>query len=223
MKNACLAIVIALTCALSASAQDSPKASNPITSIFVARTGIRIDAPHVGTYHYAEFFQLHGKLLWPDVGIVDYGHDNYRELFAGAGGTIYSNKKAFVVEELYFAQATGDGAKSARYLWPWTLINYHFAPKLTADVVYFPYIPLNQSARVQNVVEHAKIDYTVNKTINVGGGYGAYKYGDGDWQNKPFVTTTVSTRGGSFEFWLQKMPGGAQVQLRYKLARTSAR
>ena len=180
MKNARFAIVIVLIYALSAFAQDAPKTSSPITSILVARTGIRTDAPHVGTYHYMEFFQLHGKLIWPDVGVVDYGHGNYRELFTGAGGTILSNKKIFVAEELYFAQATGSGAKNARYLWPWTLVDYHFGPKLTGEAVYFPYIPLNQSARVQHVIERAKIDYAVNKTVKVGGGYGAYKYGDGD-------------------------------------------
>ena len=35
--------------------------------------------------------------------------------------------------------------------------------------------------------------------------------------NKPFVTTTVSTGVGAFEFWLQKMPIGGQVQLWYQL------
>ena len=45
----------------------------------------------------------------------------------------------------------------------------------------------------------------------------AYQYLHQAWQNKPFVTTTLSTKVGAFEFWLQKLPGGSQLQLRYQL------
>lgn len=188
------------------------------TSFLIARTGIRTDAPHVGTYHYLELFQARGDWILPDLGALDFSHDNYRELFVGAGRTLYNGPKVTWVGELYFAQATGSVAQRARYLWPWTLVDVRFTPLLTSEVVYFPYIPLNRSAHFQQVLERAKLEYAPGKAWKFGAGYGGYRFSDLPWQNRPFVTTTLSTRAGSFELWLQKMPGGAQVQLRYQLA-----
>jgi hypothetical protein len=41
------------------------------------------------------------------------------------------------------------------------------------------------------------------------------------WGNKPFLTTTFSTKEGAVEFWLQKIPAGAQIEIRYVLVHTS--
>ena len=183
----------------------------------MARTGVRTDAPHVGTYRYLEFFQARGDWVLPDFGALDFYHVTYREFFLGAGRTVYNSKTITWVEELYFAQATGSLAQSARYLWPWTMVDVRFMSQLTGEVVYFPYVPLNRSARFQHVLERAKVEYAPSKGWKLGAGYGAYQYRGQPWQSKPFVTTTFSTNVGSFEFWLQKMPGGAQVQLRYQL------
>jgi hypothetical protein len=136
----------------------------------------------MGTYRYLEFFQARGDWVLPDIGALDFYHDNYREFFIGAGRTLYNSKAVTWVEELYFAQATGSLARSARYLWPWTMVDVRFTSQLTSEVVYFPYVPL-----------------------------------------RPFVTTTLSTNVGSFELWFQKMPDGAQVQLRYQLVWHSGR
>lgn len=208
-----LVVIALLFSSLSAFAQSN----NDTLSFFIARTGIRTDSPHVGTYHYGEFFQIRGNWIYPDVGYIDFASGTYREFFIGAGRTLYNGKHATFVEELYFDQATGPAAHGARYLMPWTLFDYRFTPKVTAEAVYFPYLPLNKSARIQHVIERAKVEYGVAKWLKVGGGYGAYQYGNDSWQNKPLVTTTFLTKAGSFEIWLQKMPGGAQVQLRYQL------
>ena len=199
------------------------KKPDPTVSILVARSGIRTDAPHVDTYRYVEFFQLRGKLIYPDFGYLDFGNGKYRELFVGAGGTLYQSRRTMIAEELYFVQATGPNAKSARYLWPWTLVDFAITPKLTTEAVYFPYVPLNKSAQLQHVIERAKVEYAFAKNWKVGGGYAAYKADGGDWQNKPMLTTTVKTKAGSFELWLQKMPGGGQVQCRYTFAHTESR
>jgi hypothetical protein len=123
-------------------AQDAPATA----SFRMARTGVRTDAPQVGTYRYLEFFQARGDWVLPDIGALDFYHDNYREFFIGAGRTLYNSKAVTWVEELYFAQATGSLAQSARYLWPWTMVDVRFASHLTGEVVYFPYVPLNRSA-----------------------------------------------------------------------------
>jgi len=49
-------------------------------------------------------FQTHGKWIVPDVGYIDFGTGNYRELFFGAGRTLYDGKKLMMTEELYFVQ-----------------------------------------------------------------------------------------------------------------------
>ena len=186
------------------------------TSFLIARTGVRADSPHLGTYRYLEFFQTHGDWVLPDVGALDFYHDNYRELFLGGGRTLYSGKQVTWVEELYFAQAIGSAAQSARYFWPWTLVDVRFSAAFSGEVVYFPYVPINQSAHFQHLLERAKLEYTPSKVWKFGAGYGGYQYTGQPWQNKPFLTTTISTNVGAFELWLQKVPGGSQVQLRYQ-------
>ncbi len=207
-----------LGCALPGLAQGTTDTtSNPTTTIFLARTGVRLDSPHVGTYHYLEFIQLRGKWVYPDVGYIDFGKNNYREVFAGGGRTLRDSKRMTLVGELFYDQSFGPAARGARYLVPWTMLQFRFTPKFTNETVYFVYLPLNDSARIQQVPERTKFEYALKKPWKVGAGYGGYKYGDAGWQHKPFVTTTLSTRAGAFELWLQKMPGGAQVQFRYML------
>lgn len=186
-------------------------------SSLVARTGITTDAPHVGTYRYLQFFHTEGDWVLPDVGALDFFHSDYRELFIGAGRTLYNGNSVTWIEEVYFAQAVGSLAGRARYLWPWTLVDVRFTPRLASEVVYFPYVPLNHSAHGQHVLERAKLEFAPSKAWKFGAGYGAYQYSGQAWQNKPFVTTTATTSVGSFELWLQKMPNGGQVQVRYQL------
>lgn len=191
--------------------------SNPTTNLFIARTGETLDSPYIGTYHFLEFLQARGSWIYPDIGYVDYAHGNYRELFLGGGRTLVNGKKLSLVGELYFVQATGPAAMSARYLWPWTMLQVRFTPKLSSETVYFFYVPLNNSARIQQVLERSKVEYSFNRLWKAGVGYGGYKFAETEWQNKPFITSTFSTRAGDFEVWLQRLPGGAQVQLRYQL------
>lgn len=193
----------------------------PTTTFVIFRTSQRLDSPHVATWHYFEVFQARGKWIYPDIGYVDFGSGRYREIYIGGGRTLVDSNRVTLIEELYFDQAFGPDAKNARYLQPWTLFQFRFAPKVMSEIVCFPYLPLNRSARVQYVLEHAKLEYSLAKNWKVGGGYGGYKYGNDSWQHKPLLTTTLSTRAGEFEFWLQKMPNGAQVQLRYLLMHTS--
>jgi opacity protein-like surface antigen len=220
MKRYYLALLVSLVVTAAGFAQDEAKVASPTTTFIEARMGMRTDAPYVGTYHYVEAFQLRGKWIYPDVGYIDFATLNYHELFIGAGRTLVDNKRLMMAEELYFDQAIGPDARSARYLQPWTLVQLHFSKRFGNETVYFPYLPLNSSARVQHVLECSKFEYALNKTWKIGAGYAGYRYGNDHWQNKPMITTTVSTRAGSFEVWLQKMPGGAQVQLRYELAYT---
>jgi hypothetical protein len=205
MKNLIFAVVLIFSASI-AYGQETD-------TFVVARMGMQ----NAATYHYLESFQTRGKWIGPDVYYIDFGKNNYREVAIGVGYTPITMKHFTVAEELYLDQSLGSGSGNATFLLPWTYIGYSIPKtKLSGEAVYFPYLPLQKQGRLQQVIERAKLEYDF-KHFKLGGGYGAYQYGDGDWQNKPFVTTTVKVgKFGSLEFWLQKMPTGtAQVQIRY--------
>jgi hypothetical protein len=99
-------------------------------------------------------------------------------------------------------------------------VQVNFSKKLTSETVYFPYLPLNHTATIQHVLEHAKVEYRIGHRWKVGVGYALYKFGNEPRQDKPFVTVTRETeRWGAVELWpYQKIPTGAQMQLRYSLS-----
>jgi hypothetical protein len=219
------AALVLLGCAVPVFAQDASTAGDTAkpttTTLFFARTGQSIVTPYVGTIHYLEFIQIRNRWIYPDIGYIDFAHGNYREFFIGGGRTLVDAKKVSWDQELLYVQATGPAAKSARYLQPWSMVRVQFTPKFSNETVYFLYLPINHAARVQNVLERAKFEYALRKHWKIGAGYAAYKFANTRHQNKPLLTTTISTKAGAFEFWLQKIPNGAQVQLRYALIHKS--
>jgi hypothetical protein len=222
-----LAALLCLCCTVTSFAQDAAPDENgdttapPTKSFFLARTGERVNAPQIGIIHYFEFFQIRKKWIYPDIGYVDFAHYNYREFFIGGGRTLYDGKFATWDQELLYLQATGPAARSASYLQPWSMVRVRFAPKLTSETVYVLYLPLNDTARFHHLIERAKLEYALKKRWKVGAGYAGTKPVGGKWLNKPFLTTTISTKAGAFEFWLQRIPGGEQVEVRYALIHTS--
>jgi hypothetical protein len=227
LRTLMFAALVCLCSTVPSFAQDAAPDGNgdttvpPTKSFFLARTGERVNAPHIGIIHYLEFFQIRKKWIYPDIGYVDFAHDTYREFFIGGGRTLYDGKFVVWDQELLYLQATGPAARSASYLQPWSMVRVQFAPKLTSETVYFLYLPLNDTARFHQVIERAKLEYALKKRWKMGAGYAGTKPVGGRWLNKPFLTTTISTKAGAFEFWLQKIPGGEQVEMRYALIHTS--
>ena len=154
----------------------------------------------------------------PDVFWFDPGRSNYREVGVGMGVNILQTKRFTFSQTYDFSFASGSAAHSAKFFVPWTLFAFTPTTHWRAEAVYFPEIPLNKPARIQHIFEREKVEY-VAKHFKLGAGYGAFKFGDRDWQQKPMLTTTL--RGGSLgdmEFWLQRIPGNhVQVQARYKV------
>lgn len=64
-------------------------------------------------------------------------------------------------------------------------------------------------------VDRAKIEWLATPHWMAGAGYSGGIDDARRWQNKPFMTVTRKTRAGAFEFWLQRLPAGGQVQARY--------
>jgi len=170
-----LAALLCLGCAVTSFGQDPPPEGitedAPTKTFFIARTGESLNAPYIGTIHYLEFFQIRKKWIYPDIGYVDFAHGNYREFFIGGGRTLYDSKIASWDQELEYVQATGPVAGSARYLQPWSMLRVHFTPKFTNETVYFLYLPLNDSARIHQVIERAKFEYALTKIWKIGAGY----------------------------------------------------
>jgi hypothetical protein len=216
MRKFLLGVIVCLVCTEFGLAQ-SPAET---TTVVLAREGQRFPPQSTSTLHYLEAFQVRHGWVLPDVGYIDFGHSDYREVFVGGGYTLYDGKHFSLVEEGLFTQASGSSAHQARYIVPWTMVQYHLTEKLGGEAVYFPYIPLNDSGRKQHVLERAKLERKIANRWKAGAGLGGYKFGDDTWSNRPFVTTTVSTRWGDWEFWLQRLPENkAHFQIRYAIAR----
>lgn len=180
--------------------------------------GERAESPAINTYHFAEVFQVRGKWVYPDVGYVDFGRNNYREVFAGGGYTFLNGKHITAVGELLYEQALGPSTHNDRWLVPWTILQYRITPKLGGEASYFAYAPLTSTAIVQHVLERSKLEYKIKSHWKLGAGYPGKKAENRPWQNKPFLTTTFLTKEGDLEFWLQRLPQNIlQVEIRYKL------
>lgn len=168
------------------------------------------------SFRFAEVFHEWGPWVFPDVGYIDYGSGDYREFFAGLGRTLIRSPKATLVGEMYYLQAAGEASGSAKYLMPWALLAVRPSARLRGEAVYFPYLPLNEPAQLQHVVERAKLEYAL-QYVKFGAGYGAYDARGIEWQHRPFVTFTVTPpRVGDIEIWVQRVPErGVQFQVRY--------
>jgi hypothetical protein len=185
-------------------------------SIYIVRTGEQLQAPHVPTYHMVEFAQMRGRWILPDVGYYDGGHSNDRQWFVGAGAELYHGERATFSQELYVTQEEGSAAHNQRAIWLWPVLDLRFTPRLTSETVAYPTLPLDRSAQWAFDVDRAKLEYAFRPSFRAGPGYNSCKSAGNPWVNRPFLTTTLTNRTGAWEFWLERMPGGAQIQLRYQ-------
>jgi hypothetical protein len=224
-RIATCALLCASACATASRAQGPAGAGETqgesTTTLFFARTGQEVYAPYAGTIHYLEFLQIRNRWILPDIGYIDFAHNNYREWFLGGGRTLIENKYASFDQELLYVGTGGSAAGGAKYLQPWSMLRVRFTPKLTNETVYFNYLPLNNAGRFHQVIERAKFEYAVKHRWKVGAGYAGVQLAGAAWIHKPMLTTTLSTKAGAFELWLQKITGGAGIELRYALVHTS--
>lgn len=183
---------------------------------------LRVGMQDRATLHLANLVRVREPWVY-EVGYIDFGSSDYREAWIGGGYRWNLGDNIFVQGELLFAHAFGPAAEGATYLQPFSLIHADLTDKLAGEIVYFPYLPLDDAGTVQHVLERVKLEYAISSVIKAGGGYGGYQFGNERWQHKPFLTTTVTPAGGkygSLEFWIQRLPGGdIQTQFRYELVK----
>jgi hypothetical protein len=217
MRYFCLLVISILFVARDLPAQaDAPR---PVVDIYVVRTGEQLQSPHILTYRVAEFEQMRGRWIFPDVGYYDTGYGKDQIWFAGAGANVLHNKHVDWQQELYALQEAGPESRNKRFLWLWPILDFRFRPRLTAQLVAYPTIPLNRAQGWGYDVDRAKIEWAATSHWQVGVGYVGGLTASSSCQHSPFLTVTRATRVGNFEVWLQRISAGAQVQLRYVLVR----
>jgi len=210
--NVTVRMLVGMACVFRALDTANAQETAAVDTHVIART-----ATDEGAYHYVQVFQQRGKWIYPDVGYVDFNNsDEYREVWVAAGGILLETTHLTVIGEGHITKALGPASDGALYLQPWMLAAYNLSPRLGGELVYFPYLPLNEAGRVQHVLERTKLEYDFGH-VKLGGGYAGYRFGDGDWKSKPFVTATIKAGPiGAIEFWLQRLPGNhVTVQVRY--------
>jgi hypothetical protein len=214
MQRRIFSFLFVFACVQSSFAE--PAVSGRPLSIYIVRTGEPLQAPFALSYRMVEYAQMRGRWIVPDVGYYDGGHADDALWFAGAGAEVYHGERVTFTQEVYVSQEAGSAARNQRSLWIWPVLDMRLRPRLTAQAVAYPTVPLDRAARWGFDVDRAKLEYALRPRLQAGAGYSASKCGGKEWQNKPFLTSTVTNRAGDWEFWLQRVPGGAQIQLRFQ-------
>jgi hypothetical protein len=190
----------------------------PVVDIYLLRTAEQLQPPHVVTYRVAEWAQMRGRWIFPDIGYYDTGYGKEQIWFTGAGADVLHRKHIDWEQELYFSQEAGPESKGRRSLWIWPVLDFRFRTRLTGQLAAYPTIPLNHAQRWGYDIDRSKLEWATGSRWRAGAGYAGGICTSRTWQNNPFVTVTRTTRIGNVEVWLQRIAGGAQVQLRYFLA-----
>ena len=188
-------------------------------NIYVLRMGEQVQSPHVVTYRVAEWEQMRGRWILPDVGYYDTGYGKDQIWFAGGGADVLHSRHVDWEQEIYVLQEAGPESTNKRFIWLWPVLDFRFRPRLTAEVAPYPTLPLNRAQGWSFDVDRAKIEWAATSHWKTGVGYAGGVTASSACQHRPFLTVTRSTRVGSVEAWLQEYNGGAQVQLRYLLVR----
>ena len=221
MRHLCLLIVsiLLIACDLPAQADDR----RPVVNIYVLRMAEQLQSPHIVTYRVAEWEQMRGRWILPDVGYYDTGYGKDQLWFAGGGADVLHSKHVDWEQELYVLQEAGPESRNKRFLWLWPVLDFRFRPRLTGELVAYPTIPLNHAQGWGYDVDRSKIEWAGNSHWKAGVGYSGGLTTSSSCQHSPFLTVTRASRAGNFEVWLQRISGGAQVQLRYTLVREENR
>jgi hypothetical protein len=133
-------------------------------------------------------------------------------LVAGGSARILHGKHVDWEQELTSRRGRlGISERAFHLVWP--VLDVRFRPQL-----------LDSSSPTHHhessaAVDRTKVEWAASSHWQSGVGYAGGICTSRSWQNNPFLTVTRNTRAGKFEVWLQRISGGAQVQLRYFLVR----
>ena len=208
------ALVFLLLTAMDVGAAD---VTHPAVNIFILRGGEQLSSPRTVAYRLVEWSQMRGKVILPDIGYYDSGYGNDQIWFLGGGADFIQRRHFSWEQEFYVTQEAGPESRNRRSIWVWSVFNFTLPRHSFAQVVTYPSIPLNRAQRVGFDVDRIKVEHRFAPQWLAGIGYAGGICASEDWHNSAFATVTRKTRAGDFEFWLQRVPEGGQVQVRYML------
>jgi hypothetical protein len=217
MRRAVLVFALYWPWLLQAAAQTAE--SHNTINAFLFRTAERLQGPHVVTYRLGEWEQIRGRWILPDIGYYDTGYGKDQIWFAGGGAYIVRRPRIEWYQEFYLSQEIGPQSQNRRAFWIWPVVDTQLRPHLSAEIAAYPTIPLDRAQRWGMDVDRAKIEMELTAHWVAGAGYSGGICSTRTWQNDPFVALTRKTHYGNFEFWMQRIPGGSQLQMRYSLVR----
>lgn len=220
MLRICFLLLATISCVPQIGFAGESTGQLPVVDIYIVRSGESLQSPHVVTYKVLEWTELRGRWIFPDVGYFDNGYGKDQVWFAGAGLDVVHTRHVDWSQELYVTQEAGPDSTNKRSLWIWPVVDMHFGTRVFGQVAAYPTIPLNDAQRWGADVDRAKLEWAASTHWLVGGGYSGGICGDSSWHSNPFITATRRTRAGNVEFWLQRITGGAQVQVRYVLVKS---
>lgn len=199
-----------------------PAPTHTVEDIWVLRGSLALQSPHRAGYRLLEWAQQRGRWVVPDVGYYDDGYWGNQLWFIGGGAELIHRPRLIWTEEIYANQAAGRNTHNERSFWLWTVFDLKFKPNLTAQLVGYPTLPLDRAQDWGADIDRMKLEWHIQHHWLLGPGYAATTFGhDTLWENRPFITVTRKTRTGDYEIWVQRIPAGAQVQLRYLLVRAA--
>ncbi|HEY2857549.1 MAG TPA: hypothetical protein VGJ21_03985 [Terracidiphilus sp.] len=213
------AIYLLFLMGLAAPAWANQAEKSEVSDILILRTGEELNAPHVFTYHVVEWEHVRGRWILPDMGYVDNGYGRDQTWFVAGGAKALVTQHLDWTQELFVTQEAGPDSHNKRSMRLWPIVNVRLPNRLSSQMVPYPTVPLDAAQRWSIDIDRAKLEWTANTRWVAGVGYSGGLNKNRDWASRPFLTTTRRTPAGSFEFWLERMPGGAQLQVRYVLVK----
>jgi hypothetical protein len=211
-----LGLLLACLVPLCSAEADRPQPIN----IIILRTAEQLQSPHILTYRVAEWEQMRGRWIPFDIGYYDTGYGQDQMWFAGGGAVLAAHPRFRLEQEFFVLQEAGPQSQNKRTFWLWPVLSLQPTPRLSAQIAAYPTIPLDRAQHKSLDIDRAKLEWSLTTHWRAGAGYSGGFCSGPTWQSEPFLTATRSTRVGSFEVWLQRISGGAQVQLRYTLVRS---
>ena len=119
----------------------------PVVNIYVLRMGEQLQSPNIVTYRVAEWEQMRGRWILPDVGYYDSGYGKDQLWFAGGGADVLHTRHFDWEQEIYVLQEAGPESTNKRFMWLWPVLDFRFRPRLTAQVAPYPTLPLNRARK----------------------------------------------------------------------------
>lgn len=192
---------------------------HPVTNIYVVRFGEELQSPHIVSYRVVEWAQKRGRWILPDIGYKDNGYAKDQIWFAAGGAQVLHRDRLDWTQELYFTQEAGPDSHNKRSMWIWPVIDARFPRRLSTQAVAYPTIPLNRAQRWGLDVDRARLEWSANSRWMTGVGYNGGICKERTWQSRPFMSVKRKSQMGAFDLWLQRIPQGAQLQVRWMLVR----